>query len=759
MKNTKMGCYPPWMGEIFLNEELEILQGAVAAVVYQNYDNGYAVLRLNCGGGNTVTVVGTIPMPVVGERLMVTGKLSNHSSFGRQFEAEFLERLLPQTALEIQSYLSSRAIKGIGPVTAARIVEYFGDQTLLVLEREPEKLALVPGISREKARSFGEEYQRQTGMRQLMEFFALHHLPTELAVRAYKLYGAQTVELLYDDPYLLMDEGLEAPFNAVDRFAIELGVAGDDPRRIEAGVLFELRYNLTGGHTFLPRAKLCAATAQLLSVETADVDAGIARLHEGERLICQTLADIEVVYLPHIHEAEVFTAYRLLKMARYPHPEPDDLERLLVKAEAECGVCYSEQQRGAIRAAAGNGVLLITGGPGTGKTTIVNGILSLLGHMQLKCMLAAPTGRAAKRLTEVPGEEASTIHRLLEAGIDPNTGLMVFNRDEDQPLKADAVIVDEMSMVDVQLLHSLLRAIPENKRLILVGDPDQLPPVGPGFPFGDMLRSNMLPTVRLTDIFRQAQESLIVTNAHRINAGELPELRRVDKDFFFMKRNSEEALTGLICDLCATRLPGKMGIPADQIQVLSPTRKGPAGTAALNKLLQKVLNPPAPHKKERQYGDFSFREGDRVMQIRNNYDILWKKTDGSAVGAGVFNGDIGTITAIDLQAVCMTVVFDDREAEYDFTMLNELELAYAMTVHKSQGSEYRAVLLTAWNGSPYLLSRSVLYTAVTRARELLIVAGREDVVVTMVHNSRRSRRYTGLKLRLQGRAANDPPVP
>ena len=734
-----------------MSEELEILQGAVAAVVYQNYDNGYAVLRLNCGGGNTVTVVGTIPMPVLGERLMVTGKWTSHSNFGRQFEAEFLERMLPQTALEIQSYLSSRAIKGIGPVMAARIVEYFGDQTLLVLEREPEKLALVPGISLEKARNFGAEFRRQAGMRQLMEFFALHQLPTELAVRAYKLYGEQTVELLYDDPYLLMDSGLDAPFNAVDRFAISLGVAGDDPRRIEAGVLFELSYNLTGGHTFLPRAKLVAATAQLLTVEAGDVDAGITRLHEGERLVCQTLADIDVVYLPHIHEAEVYCAYRLLKFAQWPHPEPEHTERLLKQVEEESAVHYSDQQRHAIRSAAGSGVLIITGGPGTGKTTIINGILELLGRMQLKCLLAAPTGRAAKRLTEVTGEEASTIHRLLEAGIDPNTGLMVFNRDEDQPLKADAIIVDEMSMVDVQLLHSLLRAIPQNKRLILVGDPDQLPPVGPGFPFGDMLRSNMLPTVRLTDIFRQAQESLIVTNAHRINSGELPELRRVDRDFFFMRRNSEEALTQLICDLCATRLPKNMGIPADQIQVLSPTRKGGAGTVYLNKLLQKVLNPPAPNKKERQYGDFSFREGDRVMQIRNNYDILWKKTDGSAVGAGVFNGDIGTITAIEPQAEIITVVFDDREAEYDFSMLSELEPAYAMTVHKSQGSEYRAVILTAWNGSPYLLSRSVLYTAVTRARELLIIVGKEDVVATMVHNSKRSRRYTGLKLRLQGR--------
>ena len=733
-----------------MSEELEILQGTVSAVVYQNYDNGYAVLRLNCGGGN-VTVVGTIPMPVVGEMLMVTGKWTSHSNFGRQFEAEFLERMLPQTALEIQRYLSGRTIKGIGPVMAARIVEYFGDQTLLVLEREPERLALVPGISLEKARAFGAEFRRQAGMRQLMEFFTLHHLPAELAVRAYKLYGEQTVELLYDDPYLLMDDGLDAPFNAVDRFAIELGVAADDPRRIEAGILFELRYNLGAGHTFLPRDKLVAATAHVLTVEPEAVREGVDRLHEGERLVCQNLANIDIVYLPQLHEAEIACALSLLRMARWEHPEPPDLDRLMRQVEADSDVRYSPQQREAIRAAATNGVLLITGGPGTGKTTIVNGILELLGRMQLRCVLAAPTGRAAKRLTEVTGEEACTIHRLLEAGIDPNTGRMVFCRDEDQPLKADVVIVDEMSMVDVVLMHSLLRAIPQNKRLILVGDPDQLPPVGPGFPFGDMLRSNMLPTVRLTDIFRQAQESLIVMNAHRINSGELPELKRVDRDFFFMKRNSEDALTQLICDLCSTRLPNNMGIPADQIQVLSPTRKGGAGTVALNKLLQKVLNPAAPDKKERQQGEFSFREGDRVMQIRNNYDIMWRKTDGSAVGAGVFNGDIGTISAIDPQAETVTVVYDDKEADYDFSMLSELEPAYAMTVHKSQGSEYRAVILVAWNGSPYLLSRSVLYTAVTRARELLIIVGREDVVAAMTNNSRKNRRYSGLKLRLQGK--------
>lgn len=735
-----------------MEQELEILQGAVSAVVYQNYENGYAVLRLNLGGGQTVTVVGTIPLPAVGERLMVTGKWSTHSNYGRQFEAEFLERLMPQTSVEILNYLSSRVIKGIGPRTASRIVEMFGDQTLAIMEREPERLSEVPGISREKARKIGEEFKLHVGIRQIMEFFALHHLSAELAVQVYKRYGDSTMELLYDDPYLLMDEELNASFGAVDQFAISLGVAGDDPRRVEAGTLFELSYNLTGGHCFLPEEKLIAATARLLQLESDEpVKQGIARLLEADRLVRERLAGITVIYLPELHEAETECTRMLLDFAGHSFPEPRGLDRQIQAIAKESGIEYSGEQTQAIREAATSGLLLITGGPGTGKTTILRGILELLGQNQLRCLLAAPTGRAAKRLTEVTGEDASTIHRLLEAGIDPATGKMFFARDAENPLKCDAVIVDEMSMVDVSLLYSLLQAIPTGKRLILVGDPDQLPPVGPGFPFGDMLRSGSLPTVRLTEIFRQAQKSLIVMNAHRVNQGEMPDLKCVSSDFFFMRRTSEEAVCALIRDLCATRLPQKMGIPTDQIQVLSPTRKGAVGTVNLNRLLQAALNPQSPDKKERSYGDYQFREGDRVMQIRNNYDILWKKADGSAVGAGIFNGDVGRIQTIDPSSETLTVLFDDRVAEYDFTQLGELEPAYAMTVHKSQGSEYRAVILTAWNGSPYLLSRSILYTAITRARELLIIVGREETVGVMVENARKNRRYSGLKLRLQGK--------
>ena len=730
---------------------MEILQGTISAVVYQNYENGYSVLRLNLGGGENVTVVGTIPLPVVGEQLMVTGRWSTHSNYGKQFEAEFLDRMMPQSASEILAYLSSRVVKGIGPKTAARIVSHFGEDTLVVMEREPQRLAEVSGISPERAKLIGDEFRLQVGMRQLIEFFAVHHLPAELAVRTYKIYGDSTMELLYDDPYLLMDDGLDASFGAVDKFAIELGVAGDDPRRVEAGILFELTYNLSAGHSFLPEQKLIAATAQLLSVTPEVVQQGLAQAREAERVVSDTLAGIPVIYLPQLYEAETYCASRLSDFASNSFSVNEDIEPLLRSAAEESGLHYSQQQEQAIREAASSGLLLITGGPGTGKTTVLRGILNLLGNLQLRYLLAAPTGRAAKRLSEVTGEDASTIHRLLESGIDPATGKMAFARDEDNPLKCDAVVVDEMSMVDVLLLSSLLRAIPKGKRLILVGDPDQLPPVGPGFPFSDMLRSGCLPTVCLTEIFRQAQKSLIVMNAHRVNRGELPELKTVTSDFFFMRRGNEESVTQLIRDLCATRLPKNMGIQPSEIQVLSPTRKGGVGTAALNKLLQAALNPPTPEKKEKPYGESVFREGDRIMQIRNNYDIMWRQTDGTAVGTGIFNGDVGVIREIDLQQETLTVAFDDKEADYDFTQLGELELAYAVTVHKSQGSEYRAVILAAWNGSPYLLNRSVLYTAITRARELLIIVGREETVAAMTENAKKNRRYTGLKLRLQGK--------
>ena len=666
--------------------ESQIIHGVITGVVFQNYDNGYCVLRLKTEDDQQITVVGTIPLPSPGERLMVTGKWNNHTNYGRQFEAEFLERLMPQTQNEIMRYLSGRVIKGIGPKMAARIVDRFGEHTLQIMEREPHRLAEVTGISSAKAKAIGEEFRLQVGLRHLMEFFTLHQLSAELAVKTYKLYGENTIELLYDDPYLLMDPGLDAPFGAVDQFAITLGIAGDDPRRIEAGILFELRYNLLAGHSFLPQDKLIAATGQLLSVSEDAVQLRMEKLIQSQRLISTVLAGITVTYLPELYQAEIYSSRKLTELSKQPICAPASLNKMLKIAASESGIAYSAQQEQAIRNAAESGLLVVTGGPGTGKTTIINGILSLYDQMGIRCLLAAPTGRAAKRMTEVTGRDASTIHRLLDAGIQPGTGELVFTRDESNPLKANAVIVDEFSMVDIQLLFALLQAVPYGCRLILVGDADQLPPVGPGFPLRDILRSNTLPTVHLTEIFRQAQESLIVMNAHRVNQGELPQLRDVKRDFFFLPARSEEEVGMTIAGLCTTRLPERMGIPPEQIQVLTPTKKGLTGTASLNRLLQDKLNPAVPNKRERAFGDFFFREGDRVMQVRNNYDIVWKKTDGSAIGTGIFNGDVGIVRSVDTQMEQITVVFDDREADYDFTQLGELEPAYAMTVHKSQGS-------------------------------------------------------------------------
>ena len=726
-----------------------MIRGTVQSVLFQNPENGYSVLKLRTEEGELVTVVGTIPMTIVGERLVIAGRWGHHPNHGQQFEAEFLERLMPETKAEIFSFLSSHAVKGIGAKTAEKIVSRFGASSLDVLENEPERLTEIPGITEKKAREMSESFRRQSGIRRLIEFLTAHRLPPELAVRLYRVYGELAQDALRDDPYLLTDPYFHAEFSLVDAFALELDVAADDERRVEAGILFELSYNLSNGHTFIPLPKLCAATAALLNLETELIEEGITRLTEQERLVVDAIAGLQACYLPEFYEAEMYITARLLQMAEKELPAPKNLDALVSQIEAEQGISYARLQREAIRKAATQQLLIVTGGPGTGKTTVMSGILSLFDSMKVKTQLAAPTGRAAKRLSEVTGREASTIHRLLEAQFDEATGLMSFFHDEDEPLKIDAMIVDETSMVDLQLMLSLLRALTPNCRLILVGDPDQLPSVGAGNVFSDLIRSGKIATVRLTEIFRQAQESLIVMNAHAVNRGALPDLSRKDKDFFFMRRRTAESLVQTVQELCATRLPKNMGIVPADIQVLSPTRKGDTGTRALNLALQAVLNPPATGKREKKHGDFSFREGDRVMQIRNNYDILWKRCDGLGAGTGIFNGDIGTIARIDFEAELVTIDFDDRRAEYSFDMLSELEPAYAMTVHKSQGSEYRAVILSAFSGSQLLLTRSVLYTAITRARELFIIVGNEEVIAAMTRNDRQQRRYSGLKLRLE----------
>lgn len=730
-------------------EEPEQICGCVQAVVFQNEENGYTVLRLRQESGETVTVVGTIPMTAAGERLVATGRWGSHSSYGRQFEAELLERLMPESKEEILVFLSSGAVKGIGAKTAIRIVDRFGASSLDVLENHPEQLAEVQGISPRKAKEMSELYCRQIGVRRLLDFLTQHHLPAELAVRVYKVFGDMSLEAVTDDPYMLTDEQFGGDFAVVDAFALENGILGDDERRVEAGILFELSHNLNNGHTFLPTDKLTAATVELLDLDTETVSGGMERLCRQGRMVTDEIAKIGVSYLPQYYEAERYLTERLPKMAMRRTDAPSGLEERIARIEQRQGIEYASLQKRAIAAAASNGLLIVTGGPGTGKTTTLAGILSLFDEMKLKTYLAAPTGRAAKRLSELTGRAASTIHRLLEVDISPETGTMTFLHGEGEPLQCDALIVDETSMVDLLLMEALVRAIPRNCRLILVGDPDQLPSVGAGNLFADLIASGRIETVRLTEIFRQAQESLIVMNAHAVNRGELPCISAKDRDFFFLRQLNGAEVLRTVCDLCTRRLPEKMGISASEIQVLSPTRKGECGTYALNLALQEKLNPASPGKNEKKYGNYTFREGDRIMQIRNNYDILWKKVGSYGLGTGIFNGDIGVIERIDTAESTVVIRFDDREAEYSFDMLCDLELAYAMTVHKSQGSEYRAVILATHRGSPYLLTRSVLYTAITRAKELMICVGNEEILRTMVENNKVLKRYSGLKWRLK----------
>lgn len=727
--------------------ENELISGTIAAVVFQNQENGYAVIKLQSEDGALITVVGTIPVPAAGERLIVTGKWTTHTSYGRQFEAEFLERLLPDSTAEILAYLSSRAVRGIGPKTAEKIVARFGESTLKILDSTPERLTEIDGISMKKALEMGASFRRQIGVRRLIEFLSAYHIAAEIAVRVYRVYGERSLELVHENPYLLAQPQFGAPFAATDALALELGVDGDDTRRVEAGVIFELRHNLNNGHTFLPLDKLTAATAAMLELSENSVRDAIDRLCELGDAEVDEIAGLTAVYLPEYHEAETYITHRVMEMVQYEPTPLANAEAMIERIEKSQGLTYAALQKEAVRAAAEQKLLILTGGPGTGKTTTLAGILELFDRLKRETLLAAPTGRAAKRLSELTGCEASTVHRLLEAQVSPETGEMYFRHDEDDPLKCDALIVDEMSMVDVLLMHSLLRALPKNATLILVGDPDQLPSVGAGNLFGDLIRSGAVRTIALTEIFRQARESLIVMNAHAVNHGELPVLTAKDRDFFFMKRRSAESVVQTVAELCSVRLPKNMGIPSTEIQVISPTRKGETGTANLNRVLQAALNPHDAAKKEKFCGEICFREGDRVMQIRNNYDILWKRTDGS-VGTGIFNGDIGTIVQIDPREESIRIRFDDREAVYDSDMLPELELAYAVTAHKSQGSEYRAVIFVPFAGAPMLLTRGVLYTAITRARELLILVGNEEVVAQMTANNRKNKRYSGLRFRL-----------
>ena len=734
-----------------MDQETELIElaGSVDSVIYKNEENGYTVLRLVDSNGELVTVVGCFPYAAAGESMIISGVWTTHSVHGRQFKAEYAQRMLPSTAPAIYDYLAGGAVRGIGPATALLLVNRFGDKTLEVLENSPEKIAQIKGISLQKAAQLSETFRRQSGMRRLMEFICSFGLRPVLAIRLYRYYGDSAMVIVRENPYLLAAPHIGGTFAEADDMALELGVELKSKNRIAAAVIFELEYNAGGGHCFIPREKLADVTAQMIGVEPEYIDDVIEDMLSDGRIIFEQIAGCNACYLPKLYEAERFTAERIAAMAKETYASRMDFSSLISSLEKKQGITYAPLQRQTLQYALENQIVVITGGPGTGKTTTIRAILALFEKLGLKTLLAAPTGRAAKRMTELTGCEAATIHRLLGAKFAEDEESVVFGKNAGDLLECEAVILDECSMVDISLMSALLEAMPADARLVLVGDADQLPSVGPGDVFSAIIRSETVPVIRLTDIFRQNRNSRIVRNAHMINRGEHPDLSENAGDFFRLRRLQAASTVDTITELCATRLPQNMNIPSEEIQVLSPTRKGELGTVNLNKHLQEALNPAAKEKKEKLFGSAVFREGDRVMQIRNNYDIMWRTADNSAAGSGIYNGDIGVIRTIDMETETLSVDFDGRIAVYTFDLLLELEHAWAMTVHKSQGSEFRAVVLALCSTSQMLLSRDILYTAVTRAKELLILVGDDQIAFTMIDNVRQSRRYNALRLRIR----------
>lgn len=731
---------------------MEEKQGNLTEIIFHNEENGYTIAVMETED-EYFTVVGCLPSCVKGSSYKLRGTFKIHPTYGEQFAFSEFEEVLPTGKAGIEGFLASGVIKGIGPKMAAAIVNQFGEETLEIMEREPERLSQVSGIGPKKADSIAESFAAHREFASVSMFFQEYGVSADYALKLYKIYGANATELIKENPYRLVEEVYGIGFRKADSIAEKLGIEKESTFRIHSGIKYGLSYYVGEGNTYMPQQELCEKVAELLDISTELVYENMVTMaFEGDIQI-DNLDGQTVVYLFQYYLAEQKVCKNIAAIAGASLKALSvDIDSMIKMTEGETGIILSEQQIAAVKSSLTSGVSVITGGPGTGKTTIINTIINIFEHSEFKVAIAAPTGRAAKRITETSGHYASTVHRLLEYYYSEGEDVMKFGKTSEDPLKYDVVIVDEASMIDLMLMQGLTDAIKPGTRLIMVGDYDQLPSVGAGNVLRDIIESEYVHTVILKEIFRQAEESMIVVNAHRINKGEYPFVNGKDKDFFLMERPSEKAILDLILELVTKRLAAYYEgiIPVRDIQVLTPVRKGNLGSLSLNKELQQALNPPRDDLMERKFGEKLFRENDKVMQIKNNYQMGWKKRRDFSEGQGIFNGDVGFIEKIDKEFNQMTVIFDeDKYVTYDFSQLDELELAYAVTVHKSQGSEFPIVVMPISWFPPVLATRNLLYTAVTRGKQIVVLVGSEGRMNAMIDNNRIKMRYSGLRCRLE----------
>ena len=724
-----------------------MIDGTVETIIYENKENGYTVCDVS-SAGQLITMTGYMPNLTEGERIEAHGDWFTHMEYGDQFKVEYYERHMPSNEVEIEKYLASGLLPGIGKATAKKIVKEFGADALEVIEKTPDKLMVIPGLTKKKVDEIYKKYVELIGVRDAIMFFQQFGMRASSAVRAYQIFGEKTVDTIKSNPYIMVGSVDGVSFSAADTMAEKLGFCMDSYERVSCGIKFLLRQiGYLNGHTYLPRQTVTGNAAQNLNIELEKAENVIAEMLLREEIIQINYGEYDAIYLSEFYRAEKRVAQRLLEMSELVFDiDGAQIDKMIEEVEKKNKILLAEAQLEAVKCVFENSAMVITGGPGTGKTTIIKTIIELMEASGKRVMLTAPTGRAAKRMTEVCGIEAKTIHRLLEITPGENEVGNRFARNENNKLDCDVLIVDEMSMVDILLMDSLLAALSRGTRIVMVGDSDQLPSVGAGNVLKDIIESDSLTCIKLTEIFRQARESMIVVNAHRINHGEMPLLNDQDNDFFLVTRDDPMTIPDTIADLCARRLPRHYGLNGiSQIQVLTPTRKSIIGVTNLNAILQDRLNPPSPDKAEYVTSKCVYRLGDKVMQIKNNYQMEWERLDGSEKGLGIFNGDVGFISDISSNSQKLTVIFDDRAVVYDFMLLDELELAYAATVHKSQGSEFDAVIMPMCETHRLLMTRNLLYTAITRAKKLVVLVGREEVIKCYVDNDNIQKRFSGLK--------------